>query len=410
MKVRSWGRWLGVLGVLVVGVTCQSSSTPVGPDVSAVPPTMPASYVAQFSSVAEGVGYWHFTDSTAAQQWHVVVADLTKDHLDLEAETSNDSLFGFETTSAMTARLASAGEGEPLVAINADFWHREGQPVGMFVDDGAIWRGPWRGTGDRAGKTRAILAFNAANDLAMGLPDYALTLTLPDETALALDAINLAEDDSVAVVYTDAYPEAPTVLQGFALVGFSTNVSSWLPNQPLALTYQGRLEEPQAPQAGEVIVALPADQAARLDQQTGMAYTLSATLGNLAGEVESVLGAIPRLIDNVEGSPAANPVRFAEEEGIFPAFVTDRHPRSAIGYDADRDWLYLVVVDGRQQTAQGIDLQTLADAFARWGCDAAINFDGGGSTTLVVKGEVVNTPSDPTGERPVSNALLIMQR
>lgn len=410
MKIRSWGRWLGVLGVLVGGVACQSSSTPVGPDVSAVPPAMPASYAAQFSSVAEGVGYWHFTDSTAAQQWHVVVADLTKDHLDLEAETSNDSLFGFETTSAMTARLAEAGEGEPLVAINADFWHREGQPVGMFVDDGAIWRGPWRGTGDRAGKTRAILAFNAANEVAMGLPDYALTLMLPDQTTLVLDAINLADADSVAVVYTDAYPEAPTVPQGFALVGFSTNVSSWLPNHPLALTYQGRLDEPQAPQAGKVIVALPADQAARLDQQTGTAYTLSATLGNLTGEVESVLGAIPRLIDDVEGSAVPDPVRFAAEEGIFPAFVTDRHPRSAIGYDADRDWLYLVVVDGRQQTAQGIDLQTLADAFARWGCDAAINFDGGGSTTLVVQGEVVNTPSDPTGERPVSNALFIMQR
>ena len=36
-----------------------------------------------------------------------------------------------------------------------------------------------------------------------------------------------------------------------------------------------------------------------------------------------------------------------------------------------------------------------------------LNLDGGGSTTMVVKGEVVNSPSDQTGERPVANALII---
>ena len=40
----------------------------------------------------------------------------------------------------------------------------------------------------------------------------------------------------------------------------------------------------------------------------------------------------------------------------------------------------------------------------------ALNLDGGGSTTMVVRGEVVNQPSDATGERPVGDALLVLPR
>jgi exopolysaccharide biosynthesis protein len=36
--------------------------------------------------------------------------------------------------------------------------------------------------------------------------------------------------------------------------------------------------------------------------------------------------------------------------------------------------------------------------------------DGGGSTTMVAGGKVVNSPSDLTGERPVGDALLVLPR
>ena len=47
---------------------------------------------------------------------------------------------------------------------------------------------------------------------------------------------------------------------------------------------------------------------------------------------------------------------------------------------------------------------------ARLGATDALNLDGGGSTTMVVRGEVVNRPSDLTGPRPVSDALVVMSR
>jgi len=38
----------------------------------------------------------------------------------------------------------------------------------------------------------------------------------------------------------------------------------------------------------------------------------------------------------------------------------------------------------------------------------AMNLDGGGSSTMVVAGRVVNLPSDETGERPVASALVLL--
>ena len=99
------------------------------------------------------------------------------------------------------------------------------------------------------------------------------------------------------------------------------------------------------------------------------------------------------------------------------AFNDNRHPRTCLCVGPRRR-LRLVTVDGRNANAQGMNLHELTDLMRWLGCRDAINFDGGGSTTLWIRpveqsgNGVVNYPSDSkqwihTGERPVSNALLI---
>jgi exopolysaccharide biosynthesis protein len=58
----------------------------------------------------------------------------------------------------------------------------------------------------------------------------------------------------------------------------------------------------------------------------------------------------------------------------------------------------------------GISLPGLAELLLEFGAIEAINLDGGGSTTMVVKSKTVNHPSDQTGERPVSDAVLVYSR
>jgi exopolysaccharide biosynthesis protein len=68
----------------------------------------------------------------------------------------------------------------------------------------------------------------------------------------------------------------------------------------------------------------------------------------------------------------------------------------------------MVTVDGRQPGESiGMSLTMLADLLIEFGASEAINLDGGGSTTMVIRNTVVNKPSDATGERPVSDAILI---
>ncbi len=53
------------------------------------------------------------------------------------------------------------------------------------------------------------------------------------------------------------------------------------------------------------------------------------------------------------------------------------------------------------------ELETLCD---RLQLTDALNLDGGGSTTMVVKGKIVNQPSDAAGPRPISDAILATVR
>lgn len=81
-------------------------------------------------------------------------------------------------------------------------------------------------------------------------------------------------------------------------------------------------------------------------------------------------------------------------------------PRTAIGFDKNHK-LYLITVDGRKNGhSVGLTLNELAEFLKKINLQEAINLDGGGSTTLVVNGEVINRLSEHH-QRKISNGLLI---
>ncbi len=124
------------------------------------------------------------------------------------------------------------------------------------------------------------------------------------------------------------------------------------------------------------------------------------------GPLRTVVGGWPRIVD------AGRNVALAADsvEGTIPRFSRARHPRSALGISRDSATLYLVAVDGRQETSVGMTLEELADAMISLGAHEAMNLDGGGSTALVIRDSIVNKPSDATGERAVGNVVAITRR
>ena len=88
--------------------------------------------------------------------------------------------------------------------------------------------------------------------------------------------------------------------------------------------------------------------------------------------------------------------------------ATAREPRTSAGFSADSTTLYLWTVDGRFPGSAGMTYFEMADFMLSHNMAFGINLDGGGSTTMVVDGTIVNRPSDGS-ERPVANGMLVVR-
>ncbi|HEX5220009.1 MAG TPA: phosphodiester glycosidase family protein [Verrucomicrobiae bacterium] len=105
-----------------------------------------------------------------------------------------------------------------------------------------------------------------------------------------------------------------------------------------------------------------------------------------------------------------------EDGKIVPQQNKVRHPRTAVGLNADTTKLILLVVDGRKPgVAIGMNYDELAAEFIRLGCNDAVNLDGGGSSVMAVRDParssftILNQPTDGR-ERAVANVLGISTR
>jgi exopolysaccharide biosynthesis protein len=120
--------------------------------------------------------------------------------------------------------------------------------------------------------------------------------------------------------------------------------------------------------------------------------------------MDFIVGGMPELFLNRRVIFESNSEKMRE------GFDTERHPRTAIGLRPDGTWVF-VIVDGRQpELSVGMSLKELTQVLLSLGCVDALNLDGGGSSTLYYRGQVVNSPSDTTKERPVSDAIVILRK
>ena len=113
-----------------------------------------------------------------------------------------------------------------------------------------------------------------------------------------------------------------------------------------------------------------------------------------------VLSFGPVLVENGEVAVTEN-----DEVGMAMA----SNPRTAIGTVAKNHYLF-VVSDGRTSESAGLSLYELANFMKSLGATNVYNLDGGGSSTMVFQGEVVNNPTtngNKISERAVSDILYI---
>ncbi|MEZ0110253.1 exopolysaccharide biosynthesis protein [Catenulispora sp. EB89] len=125
---------------------------------------------------------------------------------------------------------------------------------------------------------------------------------------------------------------------------------------------------------------------------------------------DSIVSAAPVLIHDgrIAIDAAAEGVVKPQDLSYNFQWANARQPRTMAGTDAKGD-LLLVTVDGRQTAgSEGFTLYEEAEFMRSLGAVQALNLDGGGSTAMAVDGQLVNNPSDATGERPVGDTVQVL--
>ena len=119
----------------------------------------------------------------------------------------------------------------------------------------------------------------------------------------------------------------------------------------------------------------------------------------LASGARNVLSFGPALVEDGE-------IAVSENDEVDRAMASN--PRTAIGVIDDLHYVF-VVADGRTSDSDGLSLHELATFMQSIGCKTAYNLDGGGSSSMVFLGTLVNNPANgrKSSERSVSDIVYI---
>ena len=352
-------------------------------------------YRVQYDRIAKGVYLRRILDRRGPNRIRVLTIDPRK-AVTLDVALGTEELPGHEQTTSMARRHGA------IAAINGDFTllpgsAGSGRPVNTFIEDGALKASPliWgRNFSISRDERRARVGHT-------GLRTW---LVHSDGQRWKIDAVNPVEPDRDAfTIYT---PTGASAIQPPR----DSCSARLLPAGPR------HWNQEQDGVSRDFVVDQVVCRYRRL--QRGAGYVVSAGRATLSGVVlEDTLveGEVvtfgwafnrPGVVDTIGGNPNLLSRGRITVGGCTGSYFCDRNPRTGIGITPDRKIL-MVTVDGRSRSSVGMTLRGFAQLFQYLGASSAMNMDGGGSTTMVVRGRIVNVPSGGY-ERPVGSALLVL--
>jgi len=344
-----------------------------------------------------------------------IVTVPVRSRYEFTAARARDSLRGRERVTDMVRRHRERGEEIP-VALNADFFDLEGK-TGINENNqvlgGMVWKANPVTDSPFDTFRNSHVQFAVGDDGRPYIDRFAYAGTITGSCGrFVLDGINtVPRVPNALVLFSHAYAgasrrdsvRAPRELvlrtsatSGFGLSGLTLRVDT------TARAAVATIDSGWAVLAAYGAASTRLDSIGQCAQRLTLAHDFTPHRGNLT----MIVGGWPRVVQdgrNVGGMADSL-------EGTFPRFSAQRHPRSAIGFSRDSSTVYLVAVDGRQETSDGMSLVELGDFLVSIGVYQGMNFDGGGSTALVIDGRLANHPSDTAGERAVGNAILVRER
>ncbi len=328
---------------------------------------------------------------------NVLVVDLHARDLRMESYRPN----GLVPTSEQARRNEREGH-KVVAAINADFFSfKTGWPVNIQVKNGQFV------VGTQTQRTHLIL--DDKNKPHIERTTFEGWIKPVKGNSYAISGINEAHQDGALILHTSFSDTATASTLGGRTLPLRLLNSSWSVCDTLRMVVDSSRSIDLTHIPVQEAVLWIGSRASFLgtgsEMKTGDTVLVYLGIQPVIRNVNTILGGVGMIVAN--GKPVSDSVNLGEETNI--AFLTARHPRTFVGFDRDSTKLYLCVVDGRQQTSIGMNFHEMADFLLSIGVWNAVNFDGGGSTTMVLRGKIVNSPSDKTGERPVANSFQVIR-
>ncbi|MBC7217847.1 MAG: phosphodiester glycosidase family protein [Candidatus Caldatribacterium sp.] len=299
----------------------------------------------------------------------------------LEVALAKDQVTDRERTSEIARRKNA------LFAMNASFFAENGIPIGLLMVDGRVLSEPREGW--------YAAGFTDSNRLVIGETRFVCkVLGLRGE--VEVNGINRPAGKNEVVLY-DSFFGGQTPKQGGVEV----------------IVRRGVVEEIRPESQGET--PIPRDGFVLFGRGEGGEVLRRTLSPGDRVRVRMVLYAPGKQIaewQRVRYAVSGGPLLFFEgQPGPFGDFSSDivakRHPRTVVASLEDGRILFLVVDGRRPGHSVGMTVEELVEELKTYRVSSALNLDGGGSTTFYLEGKVLNLPSDLTGERKVSSAILL---
>lgn len=344
-------------------------------------------FAGQRDSTMIGPGVLYYSDYLEQGPWQVDVVeiDLTNEWLHFETMKADDQLYGLERTSSMAARNNSE-EHRVVAAINGDFYNTaNGEPLGTQIIQGEYLKtNPgWKN-----------ILFDAYNKAFMGQYTFSGSIITAD-TVGTLNDINRTRLDNEVILFNKYFGENTGTNQWGSELRVKI-LGNWAANDTLKAVVLAK-------EYG--VGSMTTDDSTFILSGHGAGNTFLQEKINTGDTIGVYLGLstnAKKLVAGVGGN------EYLLQNGNVVGADGDRHPRTVVGFNADTTKFYFMTVDGRQAGYSiGMSYKELGDYMKSIGAAFALNLDGGGSTTMVVRGEIKNSPSDGN-ERSVSNSLMLI--
>ncbi|MFY9587209.1 MAG: phosphodiester glycosidase family protein [Actinomycetota bacterium] len=396
---KPYGSALSLLLVLIAAQTVSSASTWVDGI------RVPKGYrIVQRHRVVSGVS--HLALRRRGPDEIVHVARVDHGLLDqLRVLLSNGRVSGptprTERTTSMCKRARC------LVAINGDFFTEAGAPVGGLIDGGRPLRSPI--------DSRPHFSIGRTGALRLGKLEMNATLTTSYSTLIngllgvrqsseqrvtTIQGLNTTRSGDRIILYTPRFGPTTETRGGTEITArLVTPAGGITTGVPTAIEFVSSRSGGSSIPSDGVVLSGQGDGASALS-----ALWRDVTAGLADRRATLTVSMTPDVVEGVAGKPVL--VRDGER---VTRSKSRRDARTMIGWN-ERGDLLLVTVDGMQRgRSVGMSVIEGANLMRALGAVYAMNLDGGGSTTFVLRGRLMNRPSSSSHhERRVAVAVAIV--